>query len=175
MVCELIPPLRCDPAVNSSSICALKEERRSELEDFLIALDHSSRSDRFGYPAKDAVLIAHSARALHEACFTLGVFVNQKLAGVAETYRSEKTCDYEVFLVVAPLLRRCGLGWALLRSSLELARTEKAQTVRLLFPRHNWAMRTLAIRARAFLHLSLNELIAEIRLQPEAIRHATQQ
>ncbi len=145
-----------------ASICALTESHRLELEKFLIALDRDSRCSRFGYAANDAALIAHSQSALQAACRMLGIFIGHKLAGVAEIYRCHNTDKYEVLLVVDRPLRKRGLGWNLLSCSMQWALSANAESLRLIIPRHNWAMRKLAMRARATLDLSRDELNAEI-------------
>jgi GNAT superfamily N-acetyltransferase len=147
---------------------ALTENHRSELEGLLTALDRDSRCSRFGYAASDAALIAHSRSALQTASGAIGIFVADKLAGVAEIYRCDKTDNYEVSLVVDRPLRKRGLGWNLLHSSVQWARSADAESLRLIFSRHNWAMRKLATRAQAKLDLSLDELNAEIRLGPNS-------
>jgi hypothetical protein len=159
-------------ALLPASICTLTETHRCEFEGLLIALDRDSRCSRFGYAASDAALVTHARSALQAARgtpSTLGVFIEHKLAGVAEIYRCNDPDKYEVALLVERPLRRRGLGWNLLRSSMHWARSANAESISLVFSRHNWAMRKLATRARAKLDLSLGELNAEIRLNPGAL------
>lgn len=150
------------------SILALTANHQFELETLLVALDRDSRCSRFGYAASDAAMVAHSQTALQAASRTLGVFVDDRLAGAAEIYRCGDTSTYEVSLVVDQPLRKRGLGWSLLNSSMVWARSADAERVRLVFSRHNWPMRRLAARASAKLDLSLDELNAEIGLRPQA-------
>jgi hypothetical protein len=165
---EAVPYSMSPPAnaLNAASICALSESHRGEFERFLIALDSSSRCSRFGYAANDAALVAHSQSALRAACRMFGIFIEHKLAGVAEIYRCHSADKYEVLLVVDRPLQKRGLGWNLLSCSMQWARSANAESLRLVFSRHNWAMRKLAKRARATLDLSRDELNAEIPLSP---------
>jgi len=162
--------LALHPDTDSSqrpSIRALTSDHQSELENLLVALDRDSRCSRFGYAASDAAMAAHSRTALQAASSTLGIFLNEKLAGAAEIYRCGDTGAYEVSLVVDRPLRKRGFGWNLLSSATAWAQDADADSVRLVFSRHNWPMRRLAARACAKLDLSLDELNAEIRLRPQ--------
>jgi hypothetical protein len=152
-----------------ASIRALTESHCCALEALLLSLDRDSRCSRFGYAASDAALIAHTQGALQTASSMLGVFIANRLAGVAEIYRCDDTGTYEVSLVVEAPLRKQGLGWNLLHSSMQWAQNANAECLRLIFSRHHWAMRKLAMRAQAKLDLSLDELNAEIRLSPEPL------
>lgn len=157
-----------DPS-HGRSILPLTASHQCELEGLLVALDRDSRCSRFGYAASDAAMVSHSRTALQAASSTLGIFLNEKLAGAAEIYRCGDTGAYEVSLVVDRPLRKRGLGWTLLSSATAWARDADADSVRLVFSRHNWPMRRLAARACAKLDLSLDELNAEIRLRPQSL------
>jgi GNAT superfamily N-acetyltransferase len=154
----------------TAAILTLTNSHRCEFEDLLVALDRDSRCSRFGYAASDAALAAHSQNALQSASNTLGIFVQDKLAGAAEIYRCGDTGVYEVSLVVDGPLRKRGLGWRLLSSSMDWARSAKAEGVHLVFSRHNWPMRRLATRACAKFDLSLDEMNAVIRFCSESHR-----
>src|SRR4051794_34184386 len=154
------------------SIRPLTASHQCELEGLLVALDRDSRCSRFGYAASDAAMAAHSRTALQAASGTLGIFLDEKLAGAAEIYRYGNTGAYEVSLVVERPLRKRGLGWNLLSSAMVWARDADADSVRLIFSRHNWPMRKLAARACAKLDLSLDELNAEIRLRTQVFKPA---
>lgn len=155
-----------DPS-HRRSIRSLTSSHQSDLEGLLVALDRDSRCSRFGYAASDAAMAAHSRSALQAASNTLGIFLDEKLAGAAEIYRCGDTGAYEVSLVVDRPLRKRGFGWNLLSSAVAWAQDAEADSVRLVFSRHNWPMRRLAARASAKLDLSLDELNAEIRLRPQ--------
>ena len=153
-------------ATRSASIHVLTETDRCDIDELLVSLDLDSRCSRFGYAASDATLITHSRSALQNACSTLGIFTNDKLSGIAEIYRRDDA-HYEVSFVVERPSRRRGHGWRLLRSSMHWARKANAASLQMIFPRHNWAMRKLAAKARAKLDLSLDELNAEIWISNE--------
>jgi GNAT superfamily N-acetyltransferase len=164
----LVPHPDTDPSPRPS-IRPLTASHQCELEGLLVALDRDSRCSRFGYAASDAAMAAHSRTALEAASSTLGIFLDDKLAGAAEIYRCGDTGAYEVSLVVDRPLRKRGFGWNLLSSATAWARDAEADSVRLVFSRHNWPMRRLATRACARLDLSLDELNAEIRLRPQSL------
>ena len=153
-------------ATRSASIHVLTEADRCDGVELLVSLDLESRCSRFGYAASDAALITHSRSALQNSCSMLGILTNDKLLGLAEIYRRDDA-HYEVSFVVERPSRRRGHGWRLLRSSMHWARKANAASLQMIFPRHNWAMRKLAAKARAQLDLSLDELNAEIWISNE--------
>jgi hypothetical protein len=68
---------------------------------------------------------------------------------------------------VAPGWRRGGLGLALLRAAIEAAAGVDAASLRMMFSRHNWPMRTLADKAGGRLDLVLDEIAVDVAL-PES-------
>jgi GNAT superfamily N-acetyltransferase len=128
----------------------------------LLALDMPSRVSRFMYAAGDDSLIEHGRRALSNAAWLAGAFVDGRLRGIAEVYDIGATGGVEAAFVVDRRWRRRGLGTALLQASQHWAAASKRAMIRGVFSRSNWPMRRLARTANARLDLGLDEVSAEI-------------
>src|SRR5262249_33654251 len=95
---------------------------------------------------------------------------NDSLRGLVEIADCDDPQVWIAWLVVEPRWRRCGLGTALLASAVSWAETcSDRHTLRLIFTRHHWPMRRLAMKANARLGLVLEELWADIRLRAPSL------
>jgi len=102
--------------------------------------------------------------------WTVGAIINDSLHGLVEIADCDDPQVWIAWLVVEPRWRRCGLGTALFASAVSRAETcSDRTTLRLIFTRHQWPMRRLAMKANARLDLVLEELWADIRLRAPSL------
>ena len=94
----------------------------------------------------------------------IGVYVGCTLAGVLAFYESKRLDQINVALAVDTPWRRRGLGWALLVAAMRRAAGANQSYLRLIFSRHNWAMRELVRKADARLDLLMDEICADIEI-----------
>jgi hypothetical protein len=81
-------------------IARLDARHKAELAHLLLALDTPCRVSRFQYAASDDSLIEHGRRALSNAAWLAGAFVDGGLRGIAEVYDIGATGDVEAAFVV---------------------------------------------------------------------------
>jgi GNAT superfamily N-acetyltransferase len=132
-----------------------------DIQRMLAGLDQPSRCLRFGWASNDASLDAHARSAVATANRILGVVVDRQLRGIVEIYRAPSG-SAKVVIVVDQRWRRRGLGWTLLKATMDWADATDIDTLRLTFSRHNWPMRRLTAKACARLDIGLDEMSAEI-------------
>jgi GNAT superfamily N-acetyltransferase len=101
---------------------------------------------------------------LDNASWILGAFPDDQLRGVVEIHGEGPQGFAEAAFVVEPQWRRRGLGWALLRAAIEVASDAQANSLRMIFCRHNWPMRKLASKAGGRLDVVLDELSVDVTL-----------
>jgi GNAT superfamily N-acetyltransferase len=124
----------------------------------------AARSYRFGLAASDPYLTKYARDALDNASWILGAFPDDQLRGVVEIHGEGPQGFAEAAFVVEPQWRRRGLGWALLRAAIEVASDAQANSLRMIFCRHNWPMRKLASKAGGRLDVVLDELSVDVTL-----------
>ena len=133
----------------------------ADLVALLLCLDQRSRISRFGSATNDAALVAHASRAVVNAAWMGGAFIDARLCGVAELYEfslgDHKSA--EVAFVVEPCWRRRGIATALLRASAHWANSAGISTLRMVFSHSNWPMWKLASKGVTRLDLTLDETI----------------
>lgn len=137
-------------------------QHEAELIHFLLGLDGASRILRFAHPASDGALLVHAHRALEEAAWIGGIFVEQRLRGVVELYDLAAHGLVEAAFLVDSGWRRRGLGTALLQAAQGWTAGNHRVVIRMVFSTANWPMRKLADRAGARLDLCFGEMTAEI-------------
>jgi GNAT superfamily N-acetyltransferase len=105
------------------------------------------------------------ARAsLATADWIVGAFIDEHLRGVVEVYDAGPHGYAEAAFVVEQDWRRRGVGWALLRAAMQMAADSKTHSLRVIFSRHNWAMRKLASKASGKFDMVLDEISVDISL-----------
>ena len=105
-----------------------------------------------------------ASTALKTASWSAGAFVNQRLRGLVEGRESRDPRLVEVSLVVEPAWRGRGLGQALLEAAICWGKASGRSTLRMIFSRHDWSMRTLASKANAQLDMVLDTMSADVTL-----------
>jgi GNAT superfamily N-acetyltransferase len=145
-------------------IYPLGHQHEKELQRVLLGLDATARRHRFGQAASDAYLADYARRALANAAWIGGAFIDGRLRGVVEVYDCGGSGCAEAAFVVEHNWRRRGLGWALLREALRTAAESKMRTLRMIFSRQNWPMRRLATRAGGTVDIVLDELLVDVAL-----------
>jgi GNAT superfamily N-acetyltransferase len=138
----------------------------TDLIDLLSGLDQPSRFSRFSSAMSDLRLVQHAQHALATSAFVAGAFVEDRLRGVVEVYDTGCSGLSEAAFVVAADWRRRGLGFALLQAASRWARQSERTTLRLVFSRQNWPMRQLAAKAGARFDLILDEIEADVAVDP---------
>jgi len=146
------------------TIRPLGPQHAAELSQLFLRLEATARVSRFGLATNNAYLAAYAARALAEATWILGAFVDDSLRGLVEIYGDAPLGFAEAAFVVDQEWRRRGLAWALLCAATDVAAEGPAHTLRMMFSRHNWPMRGLATKAGSRLDLFHDELVADVVL-----------
>ena len=109
----------------------------------------------------------HPAGNSHQLSFgMIGIYVEHTLAGALALYDCAHPGRAHVAFAVDPQWRRRGLGWALLNAATRVAADARANHLRLIFSRQNWAMRQIARKADARLDLLMGEICADIAITP---------
>jgi GNAT superfamily N-acetyltransferase len=154
------------PAADASvpGIRCLGGQHELELRRLFLSLEPAARCYRFGLAASDAYLTKYAKDALGNATSILGAFPDDRLRGVVEIHGEGPQAFAEAAFVVEPQWRRRGLGWALLRAAIEVASEAQANSLRMIFCRHNWPMRKLASKANGRLDVVLDELSVDVAL-----------
>jgi GNAT superfamily N-acetyltransferase len=158
---ELVPNGRA----MAPAIRPLGPQHSAELSRLFLRLEATARVSRFGLATNDAYLAAYAAHALAEAAWVLGAFVDDSLRGLVEVYHDAPRGFAEAAFVVDRDWRRRGLGWALLCAACEVAAEGQAHILRMMFSRHNWPMRGLAMKAGSRFDLANNEIMADLALR----------
>jgi GNAT superfamily N-acetyltransferase len=149
---------------NEHGIQCLGAHHEPELRRLFLSLEPAARSYRFGLAASDPYLTKYARDALDNASWILGAFPDDQLRGVVEIHGEGPQGFAEAAFVVEPQWRRRGLGWALLRAAIEVASDAQANSLRMIFCRHNWPMRKLASKAGGRLDVVLDELSVDVTL-----------
>jgi GNAT superfamily N-acetyltransferase len=147
-----------------SNIRVLGQEDEDELCRIFLTLEPSARYSRFGRAASDASMVDHAKRSLANADWIVGAFIGERIRGVVEIYGGEPSAYFEAAFVVEREWRRLGLGWGLLQAAIQKASGCEANTLRMVFSRHNWPMRKLASKASAKLDIVLDEMCVDVLL-----------
>jgi GNAT superfamily N-acetyltransferase len=158
-----VPATRCrsDQLILCES-GVLGRDHAAEIERLYFSLDREARCDRFGHASSDASIAAHIQHALSHATRIIGVSADGKLRGLLEIYEGRASGPVEAALIVEQGWRRRGLGWVLLQDAMRWGRDAGAESLRLIFSRHNWPMRHLCSKALARFDLVLDEFCADI-------------
>jgi GNAT superfamily N-acetyltransferase len=143
-------------------ILRLNEQDESEFCRILFGLEPQARCSRFGHAVSNNYLANHAKCALGNATCMVGAFVNDRLRGVVEV--RDAGIHAEAAFVVERDWRRRGIGWALLNSAMQIAAEVEANTLRMIFSRHNWPMRRLAGKTKGSLDLILDEISYDVAL-----------
>jgi GNAT superfamily N-acetyltransferase len=151
-----------------SNIRLLGKDDEDELCRIFLTLEPSARYCRFGRAASDASLMDHAKRSLANADWIVGAFVGERIRGLVEVYSGRPSSYVEAAFVVEREWRRRGLGWALLQAAIQKASACEANTLRMMFSRHNWPMRKLASKASAKLDIVLDEMCVDVPLSGSA-------
>jgi GNAT superfamily N-acetyltransferase len=133
-----------------------------ELCRVFLCLDAAGRHSRFGHAASDNFLARHCQHAMTHAVCIAGAFIDGRIRGVAEVYGAFPNDYVEAAFVVEKDWRRQGLGWALLCATAQIAADSKAAKLRLIFSRHDWAMRRLAAKSGGRLDFILGEMCVDL-------------
>lgn len=155
---------RCPPDA-PGLIRRLDEADGRGLRDHWLRLDRSARHDRFSGGVSDAFLVTWAERTLAEPGVVLGHVCDGVVRGVAEL----KPCgprEAEGAFTVEAAHRRQGLGSALMRRLLLVARNRGIRTLQIRCLTHNRAMQALARAHGARLRLSDGEMLGTIDLRP---------
>jgi GNAT superfamily N-acetyltransferase len=139
-----------------------------ELCRVLLCLDAAGRYSRFGHAASDNFLARHCKHAMTHAICVAGAFIGGRIRGVAEVYGAFPNDYVEAAFVVEKDWRRQGLGWALLCATAQIAADSKAAKLRLIFSRHDWAMRRLAAKSGGRLDFILGEMCVDLPVVEQA-------
>jgi GNAT superfamily N-acetyltransferase len=150
------------------SIVRLDSGHKAQLSALLCGLDKSSRINRFGHPANDALVRAYAKEAVAGADYVAGVFAAGRLIGVVEVFAIRDGVAEVAFAVDADW-RRQGLGSALLEAARCWAELAGIATLRMLISRNNWPMRQLAHKAGARLDFDLDEIRADVSVATAAL------
>ena len=145
-------------------VAPLASQHQPDMSKLLKRLDRCSRIYRFGQPANDACVEAHTKRALSTAAFIAGAFVDDVLVGIVEVFDTGRDGIAEVAFAVDADWRRLGFGSALLESATQWARRSGVRMLRMIISRNNWPMRRLANKAGARFDLALDEIQADIAI-----------
>jgi GNAT superfamily N-acetyltransferase len=151
-------------AILVPDIRRLERQDEAELRRILLGLDAAARCKRFGQAAGNAYMAEYAKNALTSATWIAGAFVDQNLRGVVEVYDGGPGRCAEAAFVVEQEWRRRGLGWALLRSALQMAAEAGTQSLRMIFSQHNWPMQKLAAKARGRFDMALDEIVVDVAL-----------
>jgi GNAT superfamily N-acetyltransferase len=154
-----------EAANHSCYIRLLKQEDEDELCRIFLTLEPSARCCRFGQVASDAYLVNHAKRSLTDADWIIDAFVGERIRGLVEVYSGRPSSYAEAAFVVEQEWRRRGLGWALLQAAIQKAGASGADTLRMVFSRHNWPMRKLASKASSKLDMVLDEMCVDAALR----------
>lgn len=149
--------MRDDPALN-----ALGAADEIALRNLLLGLDEASRISRFCHLIDNSAIVRHAHRAVREAAFIAGVFIDSELCGAVEVYEACEPGEIEAVFAVTRRWRRQGIGTALLFAAVEWARRSRCTKLQMSFTRGNWPMRRLAAKAEPSLHLGLDKLTATV-------------
>jgi ribosomal protein S18 acetylase RimI-like enzyme len=159
-----------DSAMTAHEIRCLGDQDEGALCRLMLSLEPLARCSRFGQAANDATLANHAKCALANADWIVGAFLEDRLQGVVEIYRGGPGDGAEAAFVVERESRRQGLGWALLRAAMKIAADAETKTLRMIFSRHNWGMRKLAVKAGGRLDVLLGEIVVDVALDEGADR-----
>lgn len=131
------------------TISRLGRRDEAAIVGLLLRLDQRSRVSRFGSVTSNAALVAHASRAMANAAWIGGAFMDGRLCAIAEVYEVDSSAprSAEAAFVVEPRCRRRGIATALLRASVHWANASGISTLRLIFSRSDWPMRKLAAKA----------------------------
>jgi GNAT superfamily N-acetyltransferase len=155
---------RTDADILAPDIRCLGGQHEAELYRLLLGLEPSGRCSRFNQAVDDAYLAKHAQLALATADWIVGAFIDEHLRGVVEIYDAGPHGYAEAAFVVEQDWRRRGVGWALLRAAMQIAADSKTNSLRVIFSRHNWAMRKLASKASGKFDMVLDEISVDISL-----------
>lgn len=150
---------------------AIRRLWRSDLDayrDHLLRLDARTRRDRFSGAVADSFLEAYAERAFAEDRIILGYVVADEVRGVAELCPFAPPYQREgeaAFSVEAPYRLR-GIGTALFRRMILIARNRGMRTLHVRCLPHNRAMQALARRHGAELVFEVDEATGRVEAAP---------
>lgn len=136
--------------------------------DHLLRLDPQTRRDRFSGAVADSFLEAYAERAFAEDRIVLGHVVGDEVRGVAELCPFAPPYQREgeaAFSVETPYRLR-GIGTALFRRMILIARNRGVRTLHVRCLPHNRAMQVLARRHGARLLFEADETSGQVDAGP---------
>jgi GNAT superfamily N-acetyltransferase len=153
---------RSHPNFDAPAIRPLVGNDYDELCRLFRCLDAAGRCSRFGHAASDNFLERHCKHAVTHSVGIACAFIDGRIRGVVEVYDACPNEYVEAAFVVEKDWRRQGLGWALLCTAAQIAAHSKASKLRLIFSRHDWAMRGLAAKSGGRLDFLLGEMCVDL-------------
>lgn len=150
---------------------AIRRLWRSDLDayrDHLLRLDPQTRRDRFSGAVADSFLETYAERAFSEDRIVFGHVVGDEVRGVAELCPFAPPYHREgeaAFSVEAPFRLR-GIGTALFRRMILIARNRGVRTLHVRCLPHNRAMQVLARRHGARLVFDAGETCGQVDAGP---------
>ncbi|MFK8252682.1 GNAT family N-acetyltransferase [Ancylobacter terrae] len=131
--------------------------------DHLLRLDPLSRFTRFGAPVSDAAVRRHAASVRAGRVLVLGYFVEGVLRGAAELHvfrgRGPQPRAGEAAFSVERPWQGKGVGSALMRHLIVLARNRRVEELHIVFLASNGGMKRIAIRNEADLRFDADEVV----------------
>lgn len=133
-------------------------------------LSPADRRLRFGGSVSDVFLETYARSLFEQGHLTLGYEVGDAIHGLGELVAMPAGhADAEIALSVEATARNRGVGTALLRRLLLMARNRSVATVRILCLRDNSAMQALARKVDADLHYDSGEVVGRLHpVEPSA-------
>jgi GNAT superfamily N-acetyltransferase len=131
-------------ASGSATCRALTEADRPAIVDLFLALDHSSRYQRFGRIMTDATIANYGTQLNFTSSRMIGRFDGASLVGIAEVSLNDASCTpCEVVLTVVQSWQRRGVATALLHAAIASVHALKYSRLLVSFQGSDHRMRDL--------------------------------
>lgn len=137
---------------------------RGVVEPYVVQLLGPERQAELARLAQCLGTSSCASRTFATASWLAGAFVDQRLRGLVEGRESRDPRLVQVSLVGETTWRGRGLGQALLEAAICWGKAAGRSTLRMIFSRHDWSMRTLASKANAQLDMVLDTMSADVTL-----------
>jgi RimJ/RimL family protein N-acetyltransferase len=140
----------------------LRPDELLSFKQFLLDLDDNTRRDRFCGTVSDTFIAQYAEETWQAGTLLIGTFAEGRLCGVAELHPAGADRTGEAAFAVRPEFRKRGMGSSLLTAILLAAEAKGYQRIRTACLPANAAMRQLARKAGAALHIQIDEVMGEI-------------
>jgi GNAT superfamily N-acetyltransferase len=157
-----------------SKVRSLINQELPLLKDHLMRLDPESRRDRFNGYADEGFIERYAKKCGGDGTIIIAYFEDGEVHAAAELHQPDLSSDSlpEIAFSVEAHLRRKGVGSALFKQLIEVAKSLGYESLRITTGSQNQAMRALANKFGAHLTFRRGESTGTIALYPQPTTEA---